>query len=217
MQIKPIKAFTDNYIWVIEQGSGVIIVDPGEAKGVLDYLTNEKKDLVAILLTHNHSDHIDGVEQILMSNPNTPIYGPEETVPLNNQVLQEGDSFELFGSFVEVIHTPGHTEGHISYLFSDALFCGDSLFSAGTGRVFTGDYQAQYDTLQKFRQLYDTVKVYPAPEYTETNLRFAQSIEPTNQAVAEALKEVRKLRRTNKPTLPSTIARQFLTKNSCNN
>lgn len=143
-----------------------------------------------------------------MSNPNTPIYGPEETVPLNNQVLQEGDSFELFGSFVEVIHTPGHTEGHISYLFSDALFCGDSLFSAGTGRFFTGDYQAQYDTLQKFRQLNDTVKVYPAHEYTETNLRFVQTIEPTNEVISEALTEVKDLRAANKPTLPSTIGRE---------
>ena len=208
MKINPIKAFSDNYIWLIEQGSEAIIVDPGEANGVLNSLEDNKKDLVAILLTHNHGDHTDGVEQILATYPNTPVYGPEETASLNDRILREGDAFELFGFPVEVLDTPGHTEGHISYLFGDALFCGDALFSAGTGRVFTGDYQAQYDTLAKFKQLNDIVKVYPAHEYTETNLRFAQSVEPTNKHIIEALTEVEKLRAENKPTLPSTIGRE---------
>ncbi|WP_440897459.1 hydroxyacylglutathione hydrolase [Amphibacillus sp. Q70] len=208
MKIHPIKAFSDNYIWIIEKNSKVVVVDPGESAGVISYLEAEGLDLVAILLTHNHADHTGGIEQILMKYPNTPIYGPQETEPLNDYVLREGDSFELFDQTVSVIETPGHTEGHISYLIGDALFCGDALFSAGTGRVFTGDYQAQYDTLQKFKQLNDSVKVYAAHEYTETNLRFAQSIQPTNQLIFEALNKVMAIRKEDKPTLPSTIGRE---------
>ncbi|BAM48452.1 hydroxyacylglutathione hydrolase [Amphibacillus xylanus] len=208
MNIHPINAFKDNYIWVVEQDSQVVVVDPGEAKGVLDYLYNEQKSLSAILLTHNHDDHTGGVEQILAEYPNTPVHGPAETQPLSQYVLKEGDSFKLFGRTVTVLDTPGHTEGHISYLIDEALFCGDSLFSAGTGRVFTGDYQAQFLSLQKFKQLDNIVRVYPAHEYTETNLRFAQSIEPANQHVLVALDEVRALRKTGKPTLPSTIGRE---------
>lgn len=208
MNIHPIKAFNDNYIWIIERETEAVVVDPGEAAGVLAYLDQEKLDLTAILLTHNHDDHTGGVAQILAKYSNTPVYGPEETQPINDHVLAEGDSFELLEEKVKVFDTPGHTEGHISYLFGEALFCGDSLFSAGTGRVFTGDYQAQYDTLAKFKQLNDAVNVYPAHEYTETNLRFAQTIEPTNEVISEALTEVKDLRAANKPTLPSTIGRE---------
>lgn len=208
MNIHPIKAFSDNYIWVIEAGKEAVVVDPGEAVGVLAYLDQKQLDLTAILLTHNHDDHTGGVAQIVAKYSDTPVYGPEETQSLNDHVLAEGDSFELLGQQVKIFDTPGHTTGHISYLFGDQLFCGDSLFSAGTGRVFTGDYQAQYDTLAKFKQLSDAVNVYPAHEYTETNLRFAQSIEPTNEAISEALTKVANLRAANKPTLPSTIGRE---------
>lgn len=208
MKIHPIKAFSDNYIWLIEEDSVVVVVDPGQATAVISYLEAQKLTLGAILLTHDHDDHIDGVEQILATYPDTPVYGPQETVPLNDHVLDEGDSFELFDQHVRVLKTPGHTVGHISYLVGDALFCGDALFSGGTGRVFTGDYQAQYDTLQKFKQLNDAIKVYAGHEYTETNLRFAKSIDPTNQKITEALAEVMALREDDQPTLPSTIGRE---------
>jgi len=123
-------------------------------------------------LTHDHEDHIGGVEEILATYSNTPVYGPKETNDLADYVVQDGDSFNLMGQGFEVFKTAGHTEEHISYLMGDDLFCGDALFSAGCGRVFTGDYQAQYDALQKFKQLNNSVKVYAAHEYTETNLRF---------------------------------------------
>lgn len=160
------------------------------------------------MLTHNHDDHTGGVEQILATYPDTPVYGPEETKALNDHILDEGDSLQLFDQKVEILKTPGHTEGHISYVFGGALFCGDALFSAATGRVFTGDYQAQYDTLQKFKQLSDQVEVYAAHEYTEKNLQFAQSIEPANQTISKALDEVKTLRQEDLPTLPSTIGRE---------
>lgn len=208
MRIYPIRAFKDNYIWVAVQGRETVIVDPGEAAGVLKYLKDEQLDLVAILLTHNHDDHIGGVGEIITKFPDTPVYGPEETKPLNDHNLTEGDAFKLFNQTVEVIETPGHTEGHISYLMGNVLFCGDALFSAGTGRVFTGDYEAQYESLQKFNQLKDTVNVYAAHEYTETNLRFAQTVEPNNKLISDALTEVKARLEDNQPTLPSTIGRE---------
>lgn len=209
MNIHPIKAFSDNYIWMIEEGTEAVVVDPGEAEGVMDYLKEQQLNLTAILLTHNHEDHIGGVKEILAKYSDTPVYGPEETVPLADRIVQEGESFKLLGQNFQVIKTGGHTHGHISFLMGEkALFCGDALFSAGCGRVFTGDYQAQYDALQKFKRLDDEIKVYAAHEYTQTNLRFAHSVQPSNKAVSEALDQVNDLRAKEEPTLPSTIGRE---------
>lgn len=208
MDIKPIKALSDNYIWVIEEGTEAVVVDPGEAKNVLDYLEKQQLDLVAILLTHHHDDHIGGVKEILAKYPGTSVYGPKETEPLVNIIVQEGDSFNLFGQNIQIFQTSGHTEGHISFLMGTSLFCGDALFSAGCGRVFTGDYQAQYDALQKFKRLDDPVQVYAAHEYTQTNLRFAHSVQPSNKVISEALDQVDYLRAKEEPTLPSTIGRE---------
>lgn len=209
MNIHPIKAFSDNYIWMIEEGTEAVVVDPGEAEGVMDYLKEQQLNLTAILLTHNHEDHIGGVKEILAKYSDTPVYGPEETVPLADRIVQEGESFKLLGQTFQVIKTGGHTKGHISFLMGEkALFCGDALFSAGCGRVFTGDYQAQYDALQKFKRLDDEIKVYAAHEYTQTNLRFAHSVQPSNKAVSEALNQVNDLRAKEEPTLPSTIGRE---------
>lgn len=208
MHIHPVRAFSDNYIWVLEEGTEAVVVDPGEAQGVLAYLKEKQLQLSAIVLTHNHEDHIGGVREILAKYPGIPVYGPEETKAWADHVVREGDSFSLFGQGVQVFQTAGHTHGHISYLRGDALFCGDALFSGGCGRVFTKDYQAQYDALQKFKGLDNGVQVYAAHEYTETNLRFAHSIEPSNKVISEALDEAKKLRAKGQPTLPSTIGKE---------
>ena len=208
MKVCSIKAFSDNYIWIIEDGTEAIVVDPGEAKQVIDYLEGKKLHLNAILLTHNHEDHIGGVQKISEKYPNTPVYGPKETESVANHIMEEGDSFNLLGKEFQVFKTAGHTQGHISFLTEDALFCGDALFSAGCGRVFTKDYQAQYDALQKFKQLDDSVKVYAAHEYTQTNLRFAHSIEPSDPLISEELGKVNDLRAKGEPTLPSTIGKE---------
>lgn len=208
MNIHPIKAFSDNYIWLIEKGLDAAVVDPGEAEEVLNYLEEKQLNAAAILLTHKHDDHVGGVETIQAHYPNVPVYGPKETGSLADHIVQEGDSFELLGQSFQVFKTAGHTEEHVSFLTKEALFCGDALFSGGCGRVFTGDYQAQYDALQKFNQLDDDVKVYAGHEYTQTNLRFAESIDPSNKSIAQALEQANELREAGKPTLPSTIGKE---------
>lgn len=208
MKVEPIKAFSDNYIWVIEENNEAVIVDPGESEDVLDYLKTEDLSLQAILLTHNHDDHVGGVVGILEEFPKVPIYGPDETSTIADHIVEDGDSFDLLGQTFDVLFTPGHTEGHISYVMGDALFCGDALFSGGCGRVFTGDYEAQYHTLQKFKQLNDETLVYAGHEYTETNLRFALEVEPNNEAVLDVLEITRDVRSKNLPTLPSTISKE---------
>ena len=208
MTIHPIKAFSDNYIWIIEEGSQAVVVDPGEAEHVLDYLGEKKLQLHSILVTHNHEDHIGGVKKIVEHYPDTPVYGPKETEPVADHILTEGDTLNLLGQDFHVLKTGGHTYGHISFLTSEALFCGDALFSAGCGRVFTKDYQAQYDALQTFKQLDDEIQVYAAHEYTQTNLRFARSIKPSDTLISETLSEVNHLRVKGQSTLPTTIGKE---------
>lgn len=208
MDIFPIKAFSDNYIWIIEEDKKAIVVDPGESMSVLAYLQENHLEEVAILLTHNHEDHVGGVQKIIAQYPKTVVYGPEETEHFADRLVKDRDTFELYDKTFKVLETAGHTNGHISYLMDNALFCGDALFSGGCGRVFTGDYQAQYDTLQKFKQLDNQVKVYAGHEYTQTNLKFAQTIEPRNEVINEALKEVNELYKKSEPTLPSTISKE---------
>ncbi|PIC63033.1 hydroxyacylglutathione hydrolase [Sporosarcina sp. P13] len=208
MIIHPIKAFTDNYIWCIQEETEAVVVDPGTANGVLDYLEEKQLRLAAILLTHKHEDHTGGVLEIMARHPEIQIVGPKETVGLVNRVVDEGDTFTLLGQTFQVFATGGHTHGHISFLMGNNLFCGDALFSAGCGRVFTGDYEAQYEALQKFKRLDDDVNIYPGHEYTETNLRFAYDMQPDNEKFSKALKEVRELRAKEEPTLPTTIGRE---------
>ena len=208
MKINPVKAFSDNYIWVIEEGKDAVIVDPGEYKAVLHYLEENQMTLKAIILTHNHEDHIGGVKAISEKFPDTPIYGPEETAFLADHVVKDGDSFDLLGKKFQVFKTAGHTTEHVSFLMEKALFCGDALFSAGCGRVFTGDYQAQFNALQMFKSLDDAVEVYAGHEYTQTNLRFAQFIEPANKNISHVLDQVTNLRAHDRPSLPSTIGKE---------
>ncbi|WP_407390563.1 hydroxyacylglutathione hydrolase [Carnobacterium jeotgali] len=208
MKINPVKAFSDNYIWVIEEGKDAVIVDPGEYKDVLHYLKENQMTLKAIILTHNHEDHIGGVKAISEKFPDTPVYGPEETAFLADHVVKDGDSFDLLGKKFQVFKTAGHTTEHVSFLMEKALFCGDALFSAGCGRVFTGDYQAQFNALQMFKSLDEAVEVYAGHEYTQTNLRFAQSIEPANKNISQVLDQVTNLRAHNLPSLPSTIGKE---------
>ena len=202
MKIFPIKAFEDNYIWLIEKNNGVIIVDPGQSKDLLNYLRNKKP--YGILLTHNHYDHTGGVMDIKKVYGDILVYGPEETSLINDVSLSDGDVFSLMGLNFSVMETSGHTHGHLSYLFDDNLFCGDALFMAGCGRVFTGHYQLAFNTIEKFKGLSDFIKVYPAHEYSLHNLDFSKKFMPSDR-VDEEYRRVKALRKNNKVTLPTTI------------
>lgn len=210
LRIIPIPALSDNYIWAIIQHQDLIIVDPSEAKPVLDFIAKNSLNLTACLLTHNHHDHTDGIPEILQHYPNLPVYGPAEVAEFANNIVAPNESLKLFSYEVTVMESAGHTAGHISYLFGyDYLFCGDSLFSGGCGRVFTGDYQAQFEALQRFKALPDSVKVYPAHEYTQSNLKFATAVLPQSCALSEYQDYVEILRSQHKPTLPTTIGQEM--------
>lgn len=210
LQITPIPALSDNYIWAIRQNENLIIVDPSETKPVLDFIAENTLNLTAVLLTHNHNDHTDGVAGIVENYPSLPIYGPQEVAEFANIIVSSEQHFELLGYDVRIIESTGHTAGHISYLFgNDYLFCGDSLFSGGCGRVFTKDYQAQFDALQRFKALPNTVKAYPAHEYTQTNLKFARTVLPESCEFLEYQEQVDILRNQGLPTLPTTIGQEM--------
>lgn len=201
MFINYIKAFDDNYIWTIEKDDKIIVVDPGEASPVINYLKD--KNLDYILLTHKHSDHVGGVAE-LKNKYGSKVYGPIETKEYNDVNLKDDDEFELLGENFKVILTGGHTKEHISYLMGDNLFCGDALFLAGCGRVFTKNYKASYDGLRRLKKLDDNTKVYAAHEYSLDNLKFSKSV-ISNEDLDKEYEEVKNLRKEDKITLPSTI------------
>lgn len=207
LQISPIPALSDNYIWLIREGDEVIIVDPSEANHVKEILAKYHLQPKAILLTHNHQDHTGGVYDLCDNYTDLVVFGPCETMPFNHQTVYDGDRFSLLGHQFEVIKSAGHTAEHISYLMDmEYLFCGDSLFSGGCGRVFTGDYQAQFETLQRFKSLPDIVQIYAGHEYTLSNLKFAETVLPESCGVLELIEVAQMKREQNRPTLPSTIA-----------
>lgn len=204
MNINYIKAFNDNYIWTIEKDGKIIVVDPGDAGPVIDYLKDKKLDY--ILLTHKHMDHVGGVKE-LKDKYGAKVYGPLETKEYNDITLKDGDEFEVLGEKYKVILTGGHTDDHISYLMGDKLFCGDALFIAGCGKVFTKDYKKAYEGLNKLKDLDDDTLVYPAHEYSLANLKFARSV-ISNEDLDREYERVKKLRGENKITLPSTIGKE---------
>lgn len=204
MNINFIKAFNDNYIWTIEKDGKVLVVDPGDAGPVIDYLKGRNLDY--IILTHKHMDHVGGVDELKIKY-GPKVYGPNETSEYNDVTLRDGDVFDLLGEDFKVISTGGHTEDHISYLVDGNLFCGDALFLAGCGRVFTKDYKKAYEGLKKLKNLADDTVVYPAHEYSLANLKFAKSI-ISNEDLDREYERVRKLRDEDKITLPSTIGKE---------
>ncbi|MCR8968529.1 hydroxyacylglutathione hydrolase [Facklamia sp. 7083-14-GEN3] len=207
MHIKAIPALEDNYIWLIKTGEDVVVVDPGESEPLIDYLQTSGLKVKAILLTHFHEDHVGGLSELLASQKHeVTVYGPIEVEDQVNQVVKDGDRLEINGWEFEVLKTPGHSAEHISYLMDKHLFCGDVLFSAGCGRVFTNDYQAQYDSLQKIKALSDETQIYAGHEYTLTNLAFSLTIEPDNQDLMNQQQAVKDRRSKGLPSLPTNLA-----------
>ncbi|MFC0445212.1 hydroxyacylglutathione hydrolase [Pseudidiomarina halophila] len=213
MLISPIRAFDDNYIWAIQPAAGApaVIVDPGDETPVLQWLKTQQVDLASILITHHHWDHTDGLLPLL-KHFDVPVYGPHNPkIEGISHPVAEGDRFTPAGLELEfrVIETPGHTLDHISFYAEDILFCGDTLFSAGCGRMFEGTAPQLYNSLRKLAELPTSTAVYCAHEYTAANLKFAAAAEPDNAAVKQAQQQVAKWREHDKPSLPSDIAREL--------
>lgn len=212
MNIKYIEIFNDNYIWLIVSTDGLraVAVDPGDSRALLAYLAEHNIILTDILITHHHMDHTGGVLD-LARHYDLNVYGPAfENIPGVKVKLQEGNKISLQSIGIEfvILDIPGHTLGHIAYYSEECavLFCGDTLFSAGCGRVFEGTFQQMYLSLQKLRNLPVNTQVYCTHEYTLNNLKFAQFIEPENSAIIAKLANVKKLRAKQQPSLPSTLA-----------
>ncbi|WP_019674778.1 hydroxyacylglutathione hydrolase [Arsukibacterium perlucidum] len=213
LTINPLAAFEDNYIWSLCQPDNpfCIVVDPGDAKPVLAFLKQQQKSLYAILITHHHPDHTGGLAELQQAWPDVRIIGPgaEQTkIPLLTEQVQQGDTVQLppFQTQLQVIDLPGHTLGHIGFYSKPYLFCGDTLFSAGCGRLFEGSAAQLHHSLCKLATLPADTQVYCTHEYTLANLRFALTIEPDNQQLKNYQQHCQSLRQQNKPTLPGNLA-----------
>ena len=212
-EVVPVSAFKDNYVWTLRDAKHAAVVDPGDAQPVLDYLAREKLRLVAILATHHHPDHVGGVAQLL-EKYQVPVYGPKnEPIPTLTQPVSEGDTVMIgeLGAKFSVLDIPGHTRAHIAYYGAGSLFCGDTLFACGCGRVFEGTPQQMYASLEKLRALPDSTKVYCGHEYTLANIGFAKGVEPGNSALAARETRDRRLREAGRPTVPSTMGEEKAT------
>ena len=206
INIKPLKAYTDNYIWLLETNEEVSVVDPGDAKPVLDYLTKTNKNLRDIFITHHHFDHTAGVPE-LENIISGSIYGPKNSYELINEKVTQGDTLSSLGIKFEVIEVPGHTLDHIAFYSEEynILFCGDTLFAGGCGRVFEGTFDQMFESLNKLKQLPDSTQIYCGHEYTKSNLLFSAKVEPENNDLIMRNTKIDNLLLKNGSSLPSSI------------
>jgi hydroxyacylglutathione hydrolase len=213
--VTPLPAFSDNYLWLLERAGRAAVVDPGDGAVVLDALRRRDLQLAAILITHHHPDHVGGLPQLIEAYPGVPVYGPRaeaEKIPGLSRLLDDGDRVELpeLAAAFEVLAVPGHTLGHIAYHEprTRQLFCGDTLFAAGCGRLFEGSPQQMHASLSRLAALPEDTAVYCAHEYTLSNLAFARAAEPGSAALAAETKRVEALRAAGRPSVPSSIGRE---------
>ena len=207
LDIIRIPAFKDNYIWLLRKGASAVVVDPGDARPVLDVLEREDLTLTSILVTHHHNDHQGGVAELLAHYP-AEVFGPAtESITGITRPLRGGETIPLAsqGGEFRVLAVPGHTLGHLAYFGFGALFCGDTLFCAGCGRLFEGTPLQMHDSLARLASLPDQTTVYCAHEYTEANLRFALAVEPGNRQLRKRVDDVAIARAKGLATVPSTI------------
>ncbi|MEO8836423.1 MAG: hydroxyacylglutathione hydrolase [Caldimonas sp.] len=213
MNLTALPAFADNYIWMLDDGARAIVVDPGEAGPVAEALDARRLELAAILVTHHHADHVGGVDA-LRPRLKGPVFGPgHEKVPQPCIGLDEGQRAEALGLTFEVLDIPAHTAGHIAFFNRSGagepiVFCGDTLFSAGCGKLFEGTAAQMYTSLGKLAALPDATRVCCGHEYTVSNLKFAHAVEPDNAEIVRHAEACRALRDAGRPTLPSSIGRE---------
>jgi hydroxyacylglutathione hydrolase len=212
VSVFPIKAFNDNYIWCLHNQIHCAVVDPGDAEPVLAYCQVNQLALSAIIITHHHWDHTSGIDALLAAFPNIPVYGPQnKNIKQITVRLSQGDAIELAKLDIKfsVLEVPGHTLDHIAYYGDIGLFCGDTLFSAGCGRLFEGTPQQMFTSLAKLTALPADTAVFCAHEYTMANIAFAETVEPNNQALVDYKYWANIQREKNTPTLPSNIQREL--------
>ena len=218
LKIDALPAFTDNYIWLLQDASRkeCAVVDPGDCTPVNAWLSAHPDwKLTDILVTHHHHDHVGGVQQ-LKTATGARVFGPaKENIPARDIALLDVQQITVLGHELEVIEVPGHTLGHIAYFHADQqspwLLSGDTLFAAGCGRLFEGTAEQMFDSLQRLAALPAKTKVYCTHEYTLSNLRFAQAVEPANPDIANRVAQVTRLRDANQITLPSDIRTELAT------
>jgi len=207
--VRPVRAFSDNYIWLIEppRAPGVVAVDPGDAAPVIAELQRSGSSLAAILLTHHHPDHIGGVPELLRRWP-VPVIGPDDArIAHRTRTAHDGAPCELpdLGLSFEILQVPGHTLSHIAFWGHGLLFCGDTLFSAGCGRMFEGTPTQMNASLNRLADLPPDTRMYCGHEYTAANLRFALTVDPANGAARDYQERVDRVRAQDLPSLPSTL------------
>ncbi|ALD15525.1 hydroxyacylglutathione hydrolase [Buchnera aphidicola (Aphis glycines)] len=194
MILTNIMALKNNYIWILyDKNNSCIIIDPGESKIVIKEIIQKKWNPKAILLTHNHVDHTNGVENILKKYPKIIVFGPEETKNFHvNEIIKGGDKINLLEYDIDIISTPGHTLGHISYYLKPYLFCGDTLFSAGCGKVFKNNYIKMYNSIQSIKLFPNNTVLCCAHEYTVSNLIFSMHFLPQDKNIKCYYKKIQK-------------------------
>lgn len=209
--IYPIPAFTDNYIWCVHNQRHAVVVDPGDAQPVLTYLKDKGLHLSAVLITHHHRDHTGGIAKLVSAMPDLPVIGPRggHIRGLTKSVSQ-GDTVTLptLDMALHVMEVPGHTLDHIAFFGHNIIFCGDTLFSAGCGRLFEGSPEQMLHSLNKIKRLPAATQVYCTHEYTQANVNFALAVEPDNQALSQFAQWVATQRAENRPTLPTSLNQQ---------
>ena len=209
INIEPIKAFDDNYIWLMTTNEGSIVIDPGECINLLKTIEQKNIKLDAVLITHHHYDHTGGIEELLIKYPYLKVYGPNNNIDFIKSRLTDGELLNVIGIDFEIIEIPGHTLDHIAYFAninnSPILFCGDTLFAGGCGKIFEGTFDQMYESLMKLKKLPQNTRIYCGHEYTINNLKFAKAVEPDNIDLITRYNNVLDLRKNNIPTLPSTL------------
>ena len=212
LSVKPIKAYQDNYIWLVSTNEGSIVVDPGESKKILNLIDNNEIDLKGVLITHHHFDHTNGLSDLL-NKRGLEVYGPKNNVHGINNIVKNNDKFTVIGIDFEVIEIPGHTLDHIAYYsFNDGepiLFCGDTLFSGGCGRVFEGTFDQMFIALKKISKYPKETKIFCGHEYTLSNLKFALAVDENNEDLIEEYDNIKNIVDSGNPSLPTILEKEL--------
>ena len=212
LSVKPIKAYQDNYIWLVSTNEGSIVVDPGESKKILNLIDNNEIDLKGVLITHHHFDHTNGLSDLL-NKRGLEVYGPKNNVNGINNIVKNNDKFTVIGIDFEVIEIPGHTLDHIAfYSFNSGepiLFCGDTLFSGGCGRVFEGTFDQMFIALKKISKYPKETKIFCGHEYTLSNLKFALAVDENNEDLIKEYDNIKNIVDSGNSSLPTILEKEL--------